>query len=113
MTAGTLLLVFRIARRELRGGIRGLRVFLACLVLGVTVIAGIDSLADSVVAGIKINARAMLGGDAEGFEVLRVQGQDAHNGLVLAVVLADVDLLALFAGAAGVHDEAHHCHPPP
>jgi predicted lysophospholipase L1 biosynthesis ABC-type transport system permease subunit len=35
----------RLARRELRGGIRGLRVFLACLVLGVTAIAGIGSLA--------------------------------------------------------------------
>jgi predicted lysophospholipase L1 biosynthesis ABC-type transport system permease subunit len=57
LTAGTLLLAFRIARRELRGGIRGLRVFLACLVLGVTAIAGIGSLGDSVVAGIITNAR--------------------------------------------------------
>jgi putative ABC transport system permease protein len=65
VTAGTLLLAVRIARRELRGGIRGLRVFLACLVLGVTAIAGVDSLADSVVAGIKANARELLGGDAE------------------------------------------------
>jgi putative ABC transport system permease protein len=65
VTTGTVLLAFRIARRELRGGIRGLRVFLACLVLGVTAIAGIDSLADSVVAGIKANARELLGGDAE------------------------------------------------
>jgi putative ABC transport system permease protein len=65
LTAGTLLLAFRIARRELRGGIRGLRVFLACLVLGVTAIAGIGSLGDSVVAGITANARELLGGDAE------------------------------------------------
>jgi putative ABC transport system permease protein len=55
----------RLARRELRGGIRGLRVFLACLVLGVTAIAGIGSLAASVVAGIKADARDLLGGDAE------------------------------------------------
>jgi len=55
----------RLARRELRGGIRGLRVFLACLVLGVTAIAGIGSLAASVVAGIKADARELLGGDAE------------------------------------------------
>jgi putative ABC transport system permease protein len=56
---------FRLARRELRGGVRGLRVFLACLVLGVTAIAGIGSLAASVSAGIKANARDLLGGDAE------------------------------------------------
>jgi putative ABC transport system permease protein len=56
---------FRLARRELRGGIRGLRVFLACLVLGVTVIAGIGSLAAAVVGGIKADARDLLGGDAE------------------------------------------------
>jgi putative ABC transport system permease protein len=65
MTAATLFLAFRIARRELRGGIRGLRVFLACLVLGVSAIAGIGSLGDSVVSGIKANARELLGGDAE------------------------------------------------
>jgi putative ABC transport system permease protein len=56
---------FRLARRELRGGVRGLRVFLACLVLGVTAIAGIGSLAASVTAEIKADARDLLGGDAE------------------------------------------------
>jgi putative ABC transport system permease protein len=62
---------FRLARRELRGGIRGLRVFLACLVLGVTAIAGIGSLAAAVVAGIKADARDLLGGDAEARLTLR------------------------------------------
>ncbi len=42
-----------------------MRVFLACLVLGVTVIAGIGSLAAAVVGGIKADARDLLGGDAE------------------------------------------------
>ena len=59
------LYALRLARRELRGGIRGLRVFLACLVLGVTAIAAIGSLAASVTAGIKGDARELLGGDAE------------------------------------------------
>ena len=56
---------FRLARRELRGGIRGLRVFLGCLVLGVTAIAAIGSIAASVTTGIKADARDLLGGDAE------------------------------------------------
>jgi putative ABC transport system permease protein len=58
-------LACRLAGRELRGGIRGLRVFLACLVLGVGAVAGIGSLTASVAAGISHNARALLGGDVE------------------------------------------------
>ena len=65
MNASPAVQTFRLARRELRGGLRGLRVFLACLVLGVTAIAGIGSLAAAVVAGIKADARDLLGGDAE------------------------------------------------
>ena len=42
-----------------------MRIFLACLVLGVAAIAGIGSLAAAVVAGIKADARDLLGGDAE------------------------------------------------
>jgi putative ABC transport system permease protein len=55
----------RLARRELRGGFRGFGIFLGCLVLGVTAIAAIGSIAASVSAGIKANARDLLGGDAE------------------------------------------------
>jgi putative ABC transport system permease protein len=55
----------RLARRELRGGMKGLGVFLGCLVLGVTAIAAIGSIAASVTAAIKDDARDLLGGDAE------------------------------------------------
>jgi biopolymer transport protein TolQ len=34
-------LAFRIARRELRGGLRGLRIVLACLALGVAAITAV------------------------------------------------------------------------
>jgi putative ABC transport system permease protein len=37
----TLPLAVRLMRRELRGGLRGFRIFLACLALGVAVIAGV------------------------------------------------------------------------
>jgi putative ABC transport system permease protein len=56
---------FRLARRELRGGVSGLGVFLGCLVLGVGAIAAIGSIAASVTAAIKSDARDLLGGDAE------------------------------------------------
>src|SRR3984893_17829226 len=62
---GTLPLAFRLARRELRGGLRGFGIFLACLTLGVAAIAGVGSLAASVEAGLKGDARIVLGGDVE------------------------------------------------
>jgi putative ABC transport system permease protein len=58
-------LSLRLARRELRGGIRGFRVFLACLALGVAAIAGIGSLSSSVREGLRADARNILGGDAD------------------------------------------------
>jgi len=61
----TLGLAWRLARRELRGGVGGFRVFIACLALGVAVIAGVGSLSASVGAGLKADARAMLGGDVD------------------------------------------------
>ncbi|MEE8334198.1 MAG: FtsX-like permease family protein [Alphaproteobacteria bacterium] len=51
------------ARRELRGGLAGFRIFLACLALGVAAIAGIGSIAASVVGGLAADGRVLLGGD--------------------------------------------------
>jgi putative ABC transport system permease protein len=65
VTAASPFYAFRLARRELRGGTRGLGVFLGCLVLGVTAIAAIGSVAACVTAAIKGDARDLLGGDAE------------------------------------------------
>ncbi|MDB5410697.1 MAG: glycosyl transferase family 1 [Rhodospirillales bacterium] len=58
-------LAFRYAGRELRHGLRGFGIFLACLTLGVAAIAGVGSLASAVDAGLKTDARSVLGGDAE------------------------------------------------
>ncbi|MGE4062399.1 MAG: ABC transporter permease [Rhodospirillaceae bacterium] len=58
-------LAFRFALRELRGGMRGFRIFLACIVIGVAAIAGAASLNQSVKAGIQADARPLLGGDLQ------------------------------------------------
>ena len=58
-------LAFRFARRELRGGLRGFRIFLACLLLGVAAIAAAGSVASSVRGGIAADAQKLLGGDVE------------------------------------------------
>ncbi len=57
-------LSLRLARRELKGGIGGFRVLLACLALGVATIAAADSLDQSMRRTLAVNARALLGGDA-------------------------------------------------
>ncbi|NIZ13623.1 ABC transporter permease [Phaeobacter sp. HF9A] len=58
-------LAWRFALRELRGGLRGFRLFLACLALGVGVIAAIGSIRASIEAGLSREGASLLGGDAE------------------------------------------------
>jgi putative ABC transport system permease protein len=60
-----MILAARLARRELRTGLRGFGVFLACLALGVAAVAGVKSLAASYAAGLAEDAAALLGGDIE------------------------------------------------
>lgn len=63
------LLAWRMARRELRGGIksrfRGFRIFLGCLALGTAAIAAVGSLSSAIETGLGAEARALLGGDVE------------------------------------------------
>jgi len=58
-------LALRFALRELRGGMRGFRIFLACIAIGVTAIAGATSMNESVKAGIDADAQPLLGGDLQ------------------------------------------------
>ncbi len=53
------------ARRELRGGLRGFRVFLACLALGVAAIAAVGTVRAGITAGLTEKGAELLGGDAE------------------------------------------------
>jgi putative ABC transport system permease protein len=56
-------LALRFAWRELRGGLRGFGVFVACIVLGVMAIAGVGSVAKSLSDGLSSAGRVILGGD--------------------------------------------------
>jgi putative ABC transport system permease protein len=56
---------FRLAVRDLRGGLAGFRIFLLSLALGVAAIAGVGSLTTSIVDGLKDNGRLILGGDMD------------------------------------------------
>ncbi|HEX3576658.1 MAG TPA: FtsX-like permease family protein, partial [Rhodopila sp.] len=60
-----MILAFTLARRELRGGVRGLWIVLLCLALGVGVIAAVGTLRAAVDAGLSADGRTLLGGDLE------------------------------------------------
>ena len=61
--ARTSSLAFRYALREMRGGLRGFYVFIACIALGVMAIAGVGSVAASLGEGLAREGRKLLGGD--------------------------------------------------
>ncbi|MBO6826879.1 MAG: FtsX-like permease family protein [Sneathiella sp.] len=61
----SLSLAIKYARREMRGGLKGFRIFIACLILGVAAIAGVGTLSSSINEGLRANGRVILGGDVD------------------------------------------------
>lgn len=61
---GALSLVLRLAMRELRSGLGGFYIFIACMALGVAVITGVGALGDALRAGFEAQGETILGGDA-------------------------------------------------
>ena len=53
------------AARELRSGLAGFRIFLACLALGVAAIAAVGTVRSGIEAGLEKEGATLLGGDAE------------------------------------------------
>ncbi len=58
-------LAVRLAWRDLRGGIGGLKVFMACLLLGVAAIAAVGSVSQAMLDGLRQDGRRLLGGDVD------------------------------------------------
>lgn len=71
----------RFAQRELRGGLSGFRIFLACLALGVAAIAGVGSVRSAIEAGLTEQGAVLLGGDAEARLTYRFASDDERNWL--------------------------------
>ena len=66
----------RFAGRELRGGLRGFRIFIACLALGVAAIAGVGSVRSAIQEGLSEQGAVMLGGDAQARFTYRFASED-------------------------------------
>lgn len=56
-------LAFRFALREMRGGLRGFWIFVACIALGVAAIGGVNSVARAITEGVADQGQTLLGGD--------------------------------------------------
>ena len=63
MIAPRTALAFRLALRELRGGIRGFYIFLACIALGTGAIAAVNSVSQSITDTIASQGQELLAGD--------------------------------------------------
>lgn len=74
------MLSFRLSWRELRGGLLGFRLFVACLALGVATIAGIGTLGAAIVAGLERDGRVLLGGDLE-FRLIHRPASEAERAM--------------------------------
>lgn len=60
-----MMLALKWALRDLRGGLRGLRLLFGCLLVGVFAIAGVGSLSQAILTGLEERGQSILGGDIE------------------------------------------------
>ena len=99
-------LPLRYALRELRGGLRGFYVFIACIALGVMTISGVGSVAASLGDGLAREGRTLLGGDVafslfqreakpEEIALLRSRGEVSSIATLRGMARAADDRLAL------------------
>ncbi|MDT8857061.1 FtsX-like permease family protein [Paracoccaceae bacterium Fryx2] len=102
-------LAARIARRELRGGLKGFRVFLACLALGVAAIAAVGMVRTAIERGLNEQGAVLLGGDAQMDFTYRFASETerAYMDRIATQVSEVVDFRSMaVAGPAGAEDRA-------
>ncbi|BCP55668.1 glycosyl transferase family 1 [Kaistia sp. 32K] len=94
-------LPLRFALRELRGGLRGFVVFLACIALGVAAIAAVGSVSRAMTDGLARQGQSILGGD---IAFTLVQRQAAHDELRFLEHHGAVSEIASLRGMARLPD---------
>jgi putative ABC transport system permease protein len=71
----------RFALRELRGGLRGFAVFIACIALGVMAVAGVGSVSASLTQGLAREGGVILGGDLS-FSLIQREANAAERQFI-------------------------------
>ena len=74
-------LPFRLALRELRGGLRGFGIFILCIGLGVMSIAAVGSFSRSLADGLAREGRVILGGDIS-FSLIQREASEAERAFL-------------------------------
>src|SRR3546814_13457249 len=74
-------LALRLALRDLRGGLTGLRLLAICLFLGVGALAAVGSLSSAIVTGLSEEGQSILGGDIQVEVVQRAATPEELAGL--------------------------------
>jgi len=91
------ILALRFALREMRGGLSGFFVFLACIALGVAAIGGVNSVAHAISSAVEIQGRELLGADIR-FELNQREASQAEyswlSGLGTVAVSANMRSMA-------------------
>ncbi len=98
-------LTLRLALREMRGGLSGFAVFIACIALGVAAIAGVTSIAHSLGQGLGTEGRRILGGDLTYSLINREATSDERAVLAAAGPVSTVATLRAMAVAQDRPDE--------
>ncbi|EFO32649.1 ABC transporter permease [Roseibium sp. TrichSKD4] len=93
----SLRLAVRFALRELRGGLKGFYIFIACIALGVAAISGVSSLSRSLTEGISAEGQSILGGD---LSVSIVHRQASDDELKYLNGLGDISRVATLRAMA-------------
>ena len=96
----SLSLALRLARRELRGGLKGFRIFLACLALGVAAIATVQSTSSGILDALESDGRALLGGDVALRRIYTPVGGDERAFLEQAGRLSETAEMRAMARSA-------------
>ncbi len=94
-------LAARFALRELRGGLRGFYIFIACIALGVAAISGVSSVSRALTDGILAEGTSILGGDIS-FSLIHREADDAEFAFIEK--LGDVSKVAGLRTMARVPD---------
>ena len=94
-------LALRYALRELRSGLRGFYVFIACIALGVMAIAGVGSVAASLGDGLTREGRTLLGGDVA-FSL--IQREAKPDEIAFLRSRGEVSVVATLRGMARIAD---------
>lgn len=74
-------LALRFALREMRGGLSGFLIFIACIALGVGAIGGVNSVARAITLGVSNQGQSLLGGDLR-FELNQREVTDAERSFL-------------------------------